>query len=337
MWHKYCNKMPDTLRGTMSARDVLSTDEMNTLLHEDGRKPLDPDQAARDGMPLHFYDFISEYHKSLTKSRSFQIINLTFAAELKERLFKILRKKIPVEVIEPEVSTFEQYLNNNTEQSVLNLMKIPNSNDFALILLDRYLLFSCTEILFGGKPIDSAKLLRDFSHVDLRLSQLFCEHISESLQLAWENSLNLDLQHVKSSKELILPNRLNRNEKIIIMQYRIKIDEITSRLDICIPHTLISDAVANEKIINNSDDDEHTEWTQALKQNLYNANINISAEITEAQISLKDVANLSVGDVIAIDNPSQGFLLAEGEKIFKVKCGVHDGTKVVEVIERIAD
>ena len=82
---------------------------------------------------------------------------------------------------------------------------------------------------------------------------------------------------------------------------------------------------------------EQTEWANTLKKNINNANINISAEITETQIKLKDVMNLKVGDVISIDNPSIGNLLAEGMKVFKVKCGVHEGTKVVEIMERITD
>ena len=86
----------------MSASDILSNDEMNTLLNESGSKSRDPELAAADGVPLNFNDFISEYHKSVTKSRGFQVVNLTFAAELRERLHRVLRKKVSVEVIEPE-------------------------------------------------------------------------------------------------------------------------------------------------------------------------------------------------------------------------------------------
>lgn len=323
----------------MSASDVLSSDEMDTLLNEKGSKNRDPDQAAADGVPHNFYDFISEYHKSITKSRGFQVVNMTFAAELRERFNRILRKKIMIEVIEPEASTFEQYLENNNDQSTLNLIQVSPSNTFMLIMLDQHLLYSCIEILFGGKTERSNEIEREFGHVDLKLSKLLSHLVTDAIKNSFDTVLDINFEYIKTAKDHMMPNRINSTDKIIIMQYTVKIDDKSSRIDICFPHSVLNSAsklITNEDV-NTLNVNEQAQWANSLKQNVNGANINISAEITETDIKLKDVMNLKVGDVISIDNPSIGYLLAEGVKVFKVKCGVHDGTKVVEIMERITD
>lgn len=323
----------------MSTHELLSKDEMHTLLHEPSGQPAGRHHAADDGVRPHFYDFISEYHKSITKSRGFELINLNFASELREQLHRTLRVKPLIDIIEPEIATFEQYLQNNHEPSLLNMLRVDETDTYLLMMLDKQLLFSGIEILFGSTPSQSASLNREFAHVDFRIAKLFCQRITEALQHAWESILNLQLELVKTTKEHLIPNNIKRSEKIIILQYRITIDTISSRLDICLPHSLVngvSDQL-NHDDISKKPTEEDSDWAHTLRNNLHNANINLSAEITETDILLKDVLALKVGDVISIDNPSVGYLLAEGEKIFRVNCGVQDGTKVVEVIERITD
>lgn len=323
----------------MSARDILSDEEIDTLLNEEpGQKPA-PEQAVLDGVPLNFYDFISEYHKSITKSRGFKTINLMFTSELRDRLTSFLHKKIQVEATEPEVSTFEQYLKCNDTRAMLSLHKIKPSNTFMLIMLDQTLLSSAIELLFGGSVSYSADVNREFGHTDIKTSKILSDIICDAISQSWDRVLNFNFEFIKTSKEPMMPKIINSCEKIIISHYTIKIDDINAQLDICLPHNLInsvSDKLSNEeRKVENPHSQE--QWQADLKNNIYNANINLSAEITETKIKLKDVVNLKVGDIISIDNPNVGTLLAENMKLFKVRCCAKDGAKVAQIMDRIND
>lgn len=318
----------------MSISDILSIDEVNTLLHEDGKKPQNPEQAAQDGVPLNFYDFISEYHKSVTKSRGFEVINQNVASELSDSLLTLLPKNISVDALEPEITTYEHSLKKTTQASTLSQFYINQARDLVLVRLEQSFLSTATNLLFSGQ--NAAPAPRPIGHVDVTLSKHLSTLLCGALKKAWQTVMIFHFDFVKTAPKTRLPSAINPSDKVIILPYALTLEGTRTRVECYLPYRVLNAAshkLNQEKSQNSTD--EQTLWANALKTNTYNAPINLSAEITETQIKLKDVIHLKPGDVITINNPSTGYLLAEGMKLCKVKCGVHDGLKVVEIMDRI--
>ena len=116
-----------------------------------------------------------------------------------------------------------------------------------LSMLDQSLLFSCIEILFGGRANNSTELAREFAHVDIKLSKLLCNLILDAMKQSWDEILDIDFEYIKTTKDHMLPNRIKSTDKIIVLQYSIKIDEVTSRLDICFPYSVLNSASQNSQ------------------------------------------------------------------------------------------
>lgn len=320
----------------MSARDILTEEELNTLLNEElGAIPV-PERAVQDGVPLNFYDFISEYHKSITKTKGFMHRHASFITHLKNKLNKLTNQHWHMVPHEVEVTTCEQYL-KNAQPGHLNVVKLNTANRLVLCAFDRTLINGAVESLFGGDAANIQPGDHSSGIINTMLNEKLTQAISESLQHTWQPILDFDFTRLDSQDDAILSKLHNSDNKIIVCHYQCQFQQTNVRFDVCLPHCLItsvSDQLnQDEQATNHSDSLD--EWRDALTHNVNNANISLSAEIAETQIKLAQALKLQVGDVITVDNPHLGYLLAEGMKLYKMKCASRDGTKVVELLEPI--
>jgi flagellar motor switch protein FliM len=81
---------------------------------------------------------------------------------------------------------------------------------------------------------------------------------------------------------------------------------------------------------------DHTDkkmWTNIIRQQLMDTDIDLKVNLGNAQISMEQLMNLKVGDIMPLDQDATGEfnIQVEGVNKFKAYYGIHHGTVAVQV------
>ncbi len=82
-------------------------------------------------------------------------------------------------------------------------------------------------------------------------------------------------------------------------------------------------------------DDQDERWVNALRQDVMDVDVPLSATVARRQLRLRDILHMQPGDVIPVDMPEDMIMRANGVPAFKVKMGSHKGNLALQVIEPI--
>ena len=82
-----------------------------------------------------------------------------------------------------------------------------------------------------------------------------------------------------------------------------------------------------------SDTDER--WGQHLREDMKEAEVEMSGTLLEVRLSLKDVLNMKPGDVIHVDLPEKSTVLVEDIPAFMGHFGTYEGMNAIKIAEAI--
>ncbi len=82
-----------------------------------------------------------------------------------------------------------------------------------------------------------------------------------------------------------------------------------------------------------SDIDER--WVNALREEMKEAEVELSSTLTETEVTLRDVLELKAGDVIPIEIPGMVTLRAENIPVFRGRFGVAQGNCAIKVVDKV--
>ena len=74
-------------------------------------------------------------------------------------------------------------------------------------------------------------------------------------------------------------------------------------------------------------------WTRAMQAQLQDAEVEVSTAIARRQISLRDLSNLHVGDIIPIDLMPVVQVQVEQMPLFSGEFGTHNGRNAIKVTQ----
>jgi flagellar motor switch protein FliM len=82
-------------------------------------------------------------------------------------------------------------------------------------------------------------------------------------------------------------------------------------------------------------DDQDERWINALRQDVLDVDVPLSATVARRQLRLRDILHMQPGDVIPVELPEELIMRANGVPAFKVKLGSHKGNLALQVVEPI--
>ncbi|MBV1869882.1 MAG: FliM/FliN family flagellar motor switch protein, partial [Gammaproteobacteria bacterium] len=72
-----------------------------------------------------------------------------------------------------------------------------------------------------------------------------------------------------------------------------------------------------------------------LKEEILTVDVPINAVVAEAELTLREIRELSVGDIIPVEMPKEITLTANGIPAFRTKLGVSNGNVALKVTNNI--
>ena len=319
----------------MAVQDLLSQDEIDALLHGVDDGLVQTDIAAEPGT-VKSYDLTSQDRIVRGRMPTLEMINERFARYTRISMFNMLRRSADVAVGGVQVMKFGEYVHSLYVPTSLNLVKIKPLRGTALFILDAKLEFKLVDNFFGGDGRHAKIEGREFTPTELRVVRMVLEQAFIDLKEAWQAIMEVNFEYINSEVNPAMANIVGPSEAIVVSTFHIELDGGGGDLHVTMPYSMIEPVREMLDAGFQSDlDDQDERWVKALREDLLDVDVPLSATVARRQLRLRDILHMQPGDVIPVELPEELIMRANGVPSFKVKLGSHKGNLALQVVEPI--
>jgi len=319
----------------MAVQDLLSQDEIDALLHGVDDGLVQTEMAAEPGS-VKSYDLTSQDRIVRGRMPTLEMINERFARYTRISMFNMLRRSADVAVGGVQVMKFGEYVHSLYVPTSLNLVKIKPLRGTALFILDAKLVFKLVDNFFGGDGRHAKIEGREFTPTELRVVRMVLEQAFIDLKEAWQAIMEVNFEYINSEVNPAMANIVGPSEAIVVSTFHIELDGGGGDLHVTMPYSMIEPVREMLDAGFQSDlDDQDERWVKALREDLLDVDVPLSATVARRQLRLRDILHMQPGDVIPVELPEELIMRANGVPSFKVKLGSHKGNLALQVIDPI--
>lgn len=319
----------------MAVQDLLSQDEIDALLHGVDDGLVQTEMAAEPGS-VKSYDLTSQDRIVRGRMPTLEMINERFARYTRISMFNMLRRSADVAVGGVQVMKFGEYVHSLYVPTSLNLVKIKPLRGTALFILDAKLVFKLVDNFFGGDGRHAKIEGREFAPTELRVVRMVLEQAFIDLKEAWQAIMEVNFEYINSEVNPAMANIVGPSEAIVVSTFHIELDGGGGDLHVTMPYSMIEPVREMLDAGFQSDlDDQDERWVKALREDLLDVDVPLSATVARRQLRLRDILHMQPGDVIPVELPDELIMRANGVPSFKVKLGSHKGNLALQVVEPI--
>jgi len=320
----------------MATPDLLSQDEIDALLHgvDSGDVETEPEEAlGADG--TREYDFASQDRIVRGRLPTLEMINERFARYFRTSLFNMLRRSADISVSGIQMLKFSEFVHSLFVPTSLNIIRLDPLRGKALCVLDPKLVFSVVDSFFGGTGRFHTKIEgRDFTPTEVRVIQMLLETAFGDLKLAWKPVLDVEFSYVNSEVNPQFANIVSPSEVVVVTNFSIDLESGGGDFYICLPYSMLEPIRELLDAGVQSDRGERDErWEVAMHEEVMGANIEIASSLGETSLTLGQVADLQVGDIIPLEINETLDVTAEGLPLFRGTLGSHNKNYAIKISE----
>lgn len=318
--------------------NVLSQDEVDSLLGgiDAGSVETETDVPDDDNevMP---YNFASE--SGPLNLPTFQVISERLTGFLRDRLSAMTNKNVDVKLISNELIRFNEFCRSLPLPASINVFKIDPLRGAALLVLEGRLVFSFVEIFFGGKGLNPWKLEgRAFTPIESRIIEKICRIILGELQTVWSDVHDVKMVFSHSEIDPQFTQVTQPEDMVIATRLSVALPNTSGTLFFCIPYATIEPLKEKlkQKLGYGTLEIDQT-WQAALMQKIQKVTMDVSCVLGTARINAGELLELSIQDVIMLDQKISDPVAIKIENVPKFKGfpGVHKKNKAVRICENI--
>jgi flagellar motor switch protein FliM len=122
------------------------------------------------------------------------------------------------------------------------------------------------------------------------------------------------------------------NEVVVSITFAIELGQVSGEMHICMPYSMvepIKDLLTSSLQAENLEVDKR--WIRLMRQQIQMAEVEIVADLGTTSISLRDIVNMKVGDVIPLEIPQSIEAKVDGVPVMECAYGKFNGQYTLRV------
>jgi flagellar motor switch protein FliM len=312
--------------------NFLSQDEVDALLkgvtgeQDEVENEIDP-SAIRD------YNLATQERIVRGRLPTLEIINERFARLLRIELFNFLRRTSEVSVGSVRISKYSDFIRNLVVPTNLNLVQIKPFRGTSLMIFDPNLVFLLVDNLFGGDGRFHTRVEgRDFTQTEQRIIRRLLDIVTETYMKSWEPVYRIECEYVRSEMNTQFANIATPNEVVVSTTFTIELGDVSGELHFCMPYAMIEPI---RDILSSSLQGEvlgvDRRWVRLMTQQIQSAEVELVTDLAKARMTLNDVLNMKVGDVIPLSLSEAVETKVDNVPVMECKYGIFNGQYALRV------
>ena len=330
--------------------DVLSQSQIDALLNsmqnsgadEVAEKPKKPEKEYKK------YDFFSPKKYTKDKLKMLSSIYDNYSRIFTSQINGLFRVASEVEVVGVEEQRFYEFGNALNDSDVLTVAEVElpdrSSTPPMLIHISPMLMASMIDRILGGTGTDlTIDMSYTYTDIELALYEKIIKYPVAIMNDVWAGYINVNAKFDYIEENPSMFQGISVDETVVIVMLHISMNEIEGTMNICIPGTLLSNIFEiidkTKHLAKKNDSILHRNSKEDILESIRESKMDIMAQLGVARLSLDDVYNLHVGDVIDLNKPQDSLvsLFIEGQPWFSGQLGVHNKNVAVKIEDRILE
>ncbi|MBO1107461.1 FliM/FliN family flagellar motor switch protein [Plesiomonas shigelloides] len=287
------------------------------------RKIISPSEQAH----IKTFDLANPEHRIGALQATLDTICQRFERSAKQFFFGLLRKPVNFHFEQQDTLKLREYLASIPKPNSQREFLVEPHDMRGLIAMDGDLLFFMADLFFGGKGT-STRRRSEMSDTELRLVERIFRQLLEQFDDCWRNQTSWYSQ-MTQQQSLHLNNSMANQPLFQICRFSIQIGEHLGWLEIALPFNgleFLRTPAAEEANV------ELDPTLQAkVEERLQQVPLRLQTTLCEKSLTLGDVMDLQVGDVIPVDMPSQLTVRAGNSPLYKARIAERNGNLVLQV------
>ncbi len=287
------------------------------------RKIISPSEQAH----IKTFDLANPEHRIGALQATLDTICQRFERSAKQFFFGLLRKPVNFHFEQQDTLKLREYLASIPKPNSQREFLVEPHDMRGLIAMDGELLFFMADLFFGGKGT-STRRRSEMSDTELRLVERIFRQLLEQFDDCWRNQTSWYSQ-MTQQQSLHLNNSMANQPLFQICRFSIQIGEHLGWLEIALPFNgleFLRTPAAEEANV------ELDPTLQAkVEERLQQVPLRLQTTLCEKSLTLGDVMDLQVGDVIPVDMPSQLTVRAGNSPLYKARIAERNGNLVLQV------
>lgn len=287
--------------------DILSQDEVDALLSAVSSGEIPEAQNAQENQrhkQVSVYDFKRPEMISKDQMRTLQMVHENFARYLSNLLSAFLRTVVEINLIAVDQLTYGEFIMSLPNPTNMTLMSMEPLEGRGIFEINPVLVFAIVDRMMGGTGLAPGEV-RLFTDIEQRVIGTVVEKALQGLSEAWEHVAEINFQSVDREMNPQFCQILAAGETVAAMTLEVKVGDDTSGIcSICIPYISLEPLIDNlsaQHLVGVAPKKTTDEQKQNLERNLKLSKVNISFEIGKTMLSIHEIMNLQVGDVVVLD------------------------------------
>lgn len=291
-------------------------------------------QRRRRSDPLPF-DFRRQSKLSREHVRTIQIVQETFARGFSTMLAAQLRSVTPVTIQSIEQQTYDEYVRDLPNPTLLTLLSLAPLSGAAVLQLPLNVAFCAVELLLGGSG-DSAQPARPLTELELSLMRAIIERALPELRYALEPVVATEPKIVGQESNPQFAQLAAPTDMVIIVSFEVRIDAIAGIATLCIPFSSLQphlEALSATSLYANQSQVNAAENRAQLTYHLTETPVTVSAEFRPVEMKASEILRLQVGDVVPLSHRVDQVLTltVDGVPTFDARIGRRNRRLAVQI------
>jgi flagellar motor switch protein FliM len=322
--------------------EALSQSQIDELLNR--MKSGEATQiAAEQEEKVKEYDFSSPKKFTKDQLKSLNSLYENYARVMSSYFTSILRSTCDVSISQIEEQRYYEFNNALPDNALIgiisffpderpfdeNTMMLELSTSFGYMLIDR---------LMGGSG-DLFSPDRDYTEIELSLLKMVIQNTTRYLQDVWSSffPIKTELRNVETNGRFI--QAFSPQDVVVIITFDIDEEFYRGTANICMPTENLEDLISSFTTKYNRSAKQQDEEKERLKRqqiltSIKESEINLEAHLDDCVMSLGDISQLQVNDVISLNKKISEDISVEVEGIpfFRARLGELNSQKALKII-----
>ena len=315
------------------AGDFLSQDEVDALLKGVTGETDDPEREAGEDASIRAYNLGTQERIVRGRMPTMELINERFARYLRIGLFNYMHRNAEVSVGPIRVQKYAEFVRNLVVPTNLNLVLAKPLRGTGLVVFDPNLVFLVVDNMFGSDGRFHTRVEgRDFTPTEQRIIQGMLDVVFAEYGKAWAPVFKIEMEYVRSEMNSQFANIATPSEIVVATTFSLELGGVQAEMHICFPYSMVEPI--RDLLYSTMQSDHLTQdnrWIKLLSRQLQTADVEMNVNLGTARVTLRDIVNMRVGDVIPINVPELLQAEVDGVPVIECRYGTQNGQYALKV------
>jgi flagellar motor switch protein FliM len=320
--------------------EILSQEEIDALLSavsygEDVQVQAEPTKAEKF---INTYDFRHPARVSKDQLRTLQNLHDNFARLVSATFSTLQRAVIEINLVSVDQITYSEFIMSLSSPSCTYTFRMEPLEGVAIIDFSQSVVFSFVDRLFGGRGT-SIVTEREITWIEKSVMNNIINRTLRDLERTWERIIPLEcnVEMLETNPEFV--QVVPSSETVVLISFELKSENVSGLINLCYPYITIEPIalrLGGQNLVSSAKEVPREELEKNRRRiRVFDATV--KAILGESILSVRDMLNLKIGDVVTLERRLNEELeiYVENELKFLGRAGLLGKYKAVEILSRI--